>query len=634
MAQMKRRALIVGGTTLSLLAVAGGLWYSRGGSGEFVSESVSRGPLEQIVSVTGAVESDAAMELRFGSAGTVESILALVGQRYEAGAELLSLDTAKLDAEVKRTLALVQAAQADLNLKVAGPSQEEEAVSLAKVKQAEIQLATAEDELSNTLLSNAESLRKAELELANAELSLENAELDYDNALESQVTSGSQSDADVNAAYEDAQPNLQGAFDDVNDALSNVDLLIGEDEDALNAQFDVLFPSNAGTPGAQTRELYNEASVEVLSLENSFDFLLSTWTSNEVDALLDDTETLLETSLLMVDLAYEGLDEMEVPLTGNLTSDINSLMSDLAGDRTALRSSLSSIQGDIQAVSNAKLGLSSSGLSSEDSVNAAYSALNQAQNNLSIAESNLESARVNAVLAESSAENTVDLRRSQLAQAEAQHEDLIAAPREVELASVRASILQAQASYERALSERDDAVITAPTTGVLVDLLFDEGEQVSSTEVAASFITEQLQVSANVSETDVAKVSVGDPVEMTLDAFSIQETFSGKVVSLNPAETVIQGVVYYEATVVFEEVDPRIKPGMTVNLDIVTDTREEALQIPAAAIQYEEEGTFVWVLDGEERERRDVILGLEGDRMVEVLEGLSEDETVVLYALD
>jgi len=61
---------------------------------------------------------------------------------------------------------------------------------------------------------------------------------------------------------------------------------------------------------------------------------------------------------------------------------------------------------------------------------------------------------------------------------------------------------------------------------------------------------------------------------MTLDALGPDEKFAGQIIKINPAETVVSGVIYYQITSIFDAEDERIKSGMTVNLDIETDKRK------------------------------------------------------------
>jgi len=133
----------------------------------------------------------------------------------------------------------------------------------------------------------------------------------------------------------------------------------------------------------------------------------------------------------------------------------------------------------------------------------------------------------------------------------------------------------------------------------------------------------------NVSETEIAKVKLQDRAEMTLDALGPEEKFEGKIIEIDPAETVVSGVIYYQIKSVFDARDERIKPGMTVNLDIVTAQKENVLSLPYFVVKQSNGGKYVEVLKNGQRERKTIQTGLEGETMVEITSGLDEGEKVI-----
>jgi len=90
-------------------------------------------------------------------------------------------------------------------------------------------------------------------------------------------------------------------------------------------------------------------------------------------------------------------------------------------------------------------------------------------------------------------------------------------------------------------------------------------------------------------------------------------------------------VVYYEITIDFEEVPEGVKPGMTADLVIKVDFKENVLIIPEKAAQKKDNRVIVEVLRNEVIEERDIEIGLRGsDDMVEVISGLNEGEKIIL----
>jgi membrane fusion protein (multidrug efflux system) len=157
------------------------------------------------------------------------------------------------------------------------------------------------------------------------------------------------------------------------------------------------------------------------------------------------------------------------------------------------------------------------------------------------------------------------------------------------------------------------------------------GEVVTSGAKIISIISDNsLEIESNVSEISIGKVSIGNKVEIRFDAFP-EKIYMGKVSYIEPAETIIDGVVNYKTTVNFDEYFPEIKSGLTSKLDIITATREDSLIIPQYAITEKSDGQYVSKLNGRNYLDQKVEIGIRGqDGSVEVLSGLNEGDTVLV----
>ncbi|OGY93532.1 MAG: hypothetical protein A2406_02780 [Candidatus Komeilibacteria bacterium RIFOXYC1_FULL_37_11] len=209
----------------------------------------------------------------------------------------------------------------------------------------------------------------------------------------------------------------------------------------------------------------------------------------------------------------------------------------------------------------------------------------------------------------------------------------IAPPRDFEISTAQANIQRAQATLNRYLSDLSETAIVAPVDGIITEVNFDAGEQTSTAKPAISMIgISNMQIEVNVPESDVIKLAVGDQVEITLDAFSSDDKFIGTVTFIDPAATDIDGVIYYATKVSFNEKDERIKSGMTADLTISTDSREDVLVVPSRAVIYREDKKYVQVLNGEILSEIEVSTGLRGDGgLTEILSGLTEGTEVVTF---
>lgn len=197
---------------------------------------------------------------------------------------------------------------------------------------------------------------------------------------------------------------------------------------------------------------------------------------------------------------------------------------------------------------------------------------------------------------------------------------------EAEINAVRSQVL----SLENQLQE---AILISPTDGEITKINKRIGEIVQPTvqDIVISLIPEEtFLIEVNIYEEDIIKMNIGNPVDISLIAFPDQ-IFKGKVISIDPAEKLIEGVVYYKVTIDFEKAPEGLKPGMTADLVIKTASKENVLIIPKEAIQKKDEKTIVQVLKNGLIEERQIETGLRGsNNMVEVISGLNEGETVIL----
>ncbi|MDQ5901772.1 MAG: HlyD family secretion protein, partial [Patescibacteria group bacterium] len=108
------------------------------------------------------------------------------------------------------------------------------------------------------------------------------------------------------------------------------------------------------------------------------------------------------------------------------------------------------------------------------------------------------------------------------------------------------------------------------------------------------------------------------------------EKFTGYVVSIDPAETIVDGVSVYEASVYFNEQDPKIKSGMTASVNIFSGKKENVLKIGKQFIEKDEMGEFVLVYMDGEQVKTYITTGFVGtDGYVEVTSGLLETDIII-----
>jgi len=223
-----------------------------------------------------------------------------------------------------------------------------------------------------------------------------------------------------------------------------------------------------------------------------------------------------------------------------------------------------------------------------------------------------------------SAQAFVDLKSADLAVKEAP-------TRSTDIAVYQAQISQAEAALQKIYAQRNDLILTAPTSSTVTAVNGERGETVGPDMTIVSLATGgALQIDLSVVEDKIVDVKVGQKARITFDAIKNQE-FVGTVVAIDPAETIVGGAVYYKTTVLFDDVDERIRSGMTANVWILTATASDTLFVPASAIQIKDDKMTVQVQGESEMIEKEVAIGIENSTgMIEIISGLSEGEQVIL----
>ncbi len=318
----------------------------------------------------------------------------------------------------------------------------------------------------------------------------------------------------------------------------------------------------------------------------------------------------------------------------------------------------------------------------------ALSERDQARTNYLVASASVETAQASiqqseAQLAQAktrrdSAQNEIEAAQSRLSLAQAQRQAAVA-----QVSSAQATVAQAQAAVAEANVNLQRTTITSPIGGVVIDRKVDEGTTVAAQFQAPELFTiarnlDKMQVKAEVSEADIGRVTEGSPVKFSVDAYPGKE-FTGSVIQVRSAPDqgedgqATSNVVVYGVLVDASNPEQLLKPGMTATVEILAEKLDKALVVPGQALRYVppsenekdgedgkkggrrgkrskspspspspeeskekeklEPGTrrgTVWVLEGEEPKRRDIITGISVEDDVVVISGdLKEGDEVI-----
>lgn len=435
------------------------------------------------------------------------------------------------------------------------------------------------EEFSSAVRVATATVTVAEVSVANARTDVKNA----NTALTRTLAASAQDRGEVN---QDTINALKSALITVRKSVSDADEVLGVDNPFSNQDYRNVLSALDGGALVDAKNTYAAAKEALRAAEPMVFALTSSTEKAGVLAAADQTETALaRTSTLML-YVNRVLDATAID-----TNDFSA--AELSALKGTFNTSRKAVQASQDAVSSTRQALTSIEITTAQSEDTARASVDQAQASLA------------------SAEATLAVRTRELERARAQ-----------------------RASAEIRLEK---TVLRAVTSGTVTDVLPEPGETVAAgaAQVTVQTVDRAFEVAVNIAEADIAKVSVRDAADITFDAFGDNIHFPGEVMSINPAQKEVEGVVFYEAKVIlgaFDEKTYTLKPGMTADVTMTTEQAENVLFVPQRAVLRKEGGSVVRVKTGAETfEERLVGVGLRADEgRIQIVEGLREGEEVVL----
>ncbi len=409
-----------------------------------------------------------------------------------------------------------------------------------------------------------------------------------------------------------------------NTALDAIDRIIN-DEDAEDL-ISVKVPKHL----TNTKEAYKSAKNLGETANNIF--VLA-----ELNPTQDNVKLAINESLDFLNKTFEALQSCFSALENTVTSssfsvtDLDTFKTNISTQKTNVSTAISSVQAVKQNLNDSILAYSNNVNTATDNLVSAQATYNDA---VKTAKNALSTAKFNGNQKITAAESVVNKAKEAWNLAAAQLDNLLSPANKYDIALTEAKVRQAKASLERVSKQIEESIIVSPIDGTVTKLNYEIGEQVPAGQTIISVLGDNnFEIEVLVSEADIAKATVGDQAEITLDSFGNDVNFYGEVTFIEPAETEIQDVVYYKVKVNFEPKGKEVKSGMTANVIITTAKKDDVLLAPSrAVIENEQDEKIIRILKGNEVEHRNVVIGLRGDNgLVEVLTGVEVGEEAITY---
>lgn len=437
-----------------------------------------------------------------------------------------------------------------------------------ELTEAQAALEVAEADYNKLLAgSSVEEIKVAETEVLNAQVVLDNAE---------------QSLEDVKA---DAEEDLDQAYEDALDVLDDAYLKIYNAYNVADSIYRSYFTSN-DQEGIKVKESRDKIESALNQAKSYIDDAKSDSQNEKIDTAISEVKEVLK----------DTRDALEVIRNMTETTLYRNTVS--SADKTSLdnqKTYINTVYTDLLA---AQQNISSTKITNETNINTAEASM-------STAEAKLQKAQ-----------DELNLKK--------------AGPTKENIDLYSAKIKQAQANVSLLYNKINEAVLKSPIQGQVTEINKREGETAQTTDSVISFLPEgPFQVEVDIYEEDIVYVRVDNFVRISLPAFP-DEILGGRVISIDPAEKLIDGVVYYEVNIIFSAEEENIKPGMTADIVIETNKKENVLVISRVALKKINGEKIVRVFKKGKAEDRGIEIGLEGNEYIEVISGLAEGEEVII----
>lgn len=188
-------------------------------------------------------------------------------------------------------------------------------------------------------------------------------------------------------------------------------------------------------------------------------------------------------------------------------------------------------------------------------------------------------------------------------------------------------------NYEKAQKDYEEAAkgIAADFDGIIVELSAMEGLPVGENQQLLTLAsTDKVKVSIGVGKFDLEKLKEGQKAEIEI----FGNTYTGKVVKIDKMATASSNGFYQVgAEIVIDNPDDRIVLGLDAKVKILTESVEDVLLVPVEALNADRQGDFVYVAENGLAVRRDVICGISSTEFIEIKEGITESDKVIVSSL-
>lgn len=611
----KKKVIIIAGICLIvILTIIFSLVFKKD-KNEYVTVELKKQNLVQTVSEIGAVKASQEIGLNFSQSGKLQTLNVKVGDEVKMGDILAELDYSSILIQQKEAEAALKIAKTNQEKIIKGAPSEDIAVLEAQVKQAETAYNSAKDNYDKTKKIVEENISQAQKNLDDLKVSNYQVPMSIKQAVESAKINLSNVEKTAQQTLTNNQSSLLSTLDyNLSVARSSLDAVkrILDDEDLEN-----VFSVKNYTYKIETERTYNKSMERLSQVESNINNAKNNPSADNIKLASEDLSNFLREVFSVLNNCFSAL-ENSVISSSLPQASLDAFKAKVNTNKDLINAAISSNQTSYFSYNNSILSYNTSIASAQDAVKQAEVALNdtilQATNALASAKNSGDQQLTSAQAQVDSTYKNYEVVGLQLKKLKspASFDDLKLAQAQVDQAMANLDLIQKQI---------ENNIIKAPIDGKITEINSEVGEQVVGTTPVINLLADSnFEIEVFISESDISKIKIGNKANITFDAFSDDYKINGQVYFIDPAATSISDVIYYKIKINFSEDEISknnfiIKSGMTANVDIITNSKDNIFAVSSRAILTKDSGEqYVRVLKDEVVSDIIVTTGINGDQ--------------------
>lgn len=212
-----------------------------------------------------------------------------------------------------------------------------------------------------------------------------------------------------------------------------------------------------------------------------------------------------------------------------------------------------------------------------------------------------------------------------------------------DVADLNAQVIQLEISLKNAQKDLGYTTIRAPIDGYIINVAVDEGQTVNANQSTPTIVKianlDEMEVRMEIAEADINKIKIGTEVNFAVLS-DPDKKYQALISSIDPADTEVSdsssssnsssSAIYYYAKFFVPNKNNFLRIGMSIQNEIIIQSAKNVIVVPTYTIYNDTNGYYVEILENDKKIKKYIKLGIHDAINTEVLEGLSENEELII----